>query len=1315
MERKHKEEVYLKAHSRRTADPEWKQFLRLGEDLAEQPTPADQCERICEVLGKTLTAQVNVWLAGALYPLPGMPPMETLPDAVATPLAHQAASQKVFLVGASTQQAGASQILQGATEQGIYAAAAPMLAKETLIGVVQVERTNGTPFSKRDLDLLEGMVAHAAITMETARQIVLKNWRYEQLHLVRSVSAQIANLTNLEELYSKVTQLIQETFEYYYVAIFILDESQDVLRFRSSASKDQSSPLTPDFFVHPGSGIIGTVAQSGIELVAQDVRQEALYHYLDLLPQTRSEAALPLKIETRILGVLDVQSDQLHAFHESDMMALRVLADNVALAIESTRLYDSLERRAEQISSVFEVSHALTSILDLDDLLNELVRLIQNRFGFPFVHVYTVHIGRRLVIYRAGTGKRSEAMKQQGRHYHLDAPQGLISWVARNGQSFLANDVTKEPLYLPVDLPPADTRAELTIPLMVGEEVVGVLDIQSQEQGAFDENDRSLFEALAAPIAVAMRNANLYHSEQWRRRVAESFRDVANLIAGNLPLDELLEFTLVRLESLLPCDASAVWLLQEGGENSPKGNEPHLRLAASRNIDMDKLFEVLQDQSVLGMIERALHSESPVIRTAQDPLGPLGAALGLPPEYSSIAAPMRTGDRPLGILTLVQRQEGRYGSESQAITATFASYTAVAIQNARLYNETQEQALISTMLLQVAEASQSTMTVQDLLSTMVRLTRLLMGVKKCAFLVREESMQAYSLKAWYGFEPWQDGGRPGARQFSPLLPALSHLASERSLTYLDDPGIELDLPEMRLNPGTTIMLPLLVRGELLGAFLVGLQTASQAGRGPGFDPKALAILQGIAHQTSITVDNLRLLEARQEEAYVTAALLQVAQAVVTSNDLNDTLDTIVHLLPILVGIETCIIYLWDASHQLFQPTQVSAPSRREEDTIQTRPFAPHENHLLDSIRETGETHMCAIPTPDLPFEQWGTLEIQTYQQANDNGQLPHNDWVLGYPLSLQGQVVGAMVVREMNTSPTFWDRRLEILNGIAQQASLAIQNDIFRQEMIQSERIDREIQLARQIQETFLPEKLPQIDHWELDLRWETAREIGGDFYDTFKLSDNRLGLVIADVSDKGLPAALYMTVTRTLIRASAADNISPARVLEEVNALLINDSTEAMFVTAVYAILSTETGQIIYANAGHNRPLLYRSASDSIEQLPKGGMALGVIEAYHLEDYNLEITPGDALVLFTDGVTDLQSPDGAFFGDHRLQAVIHEYGKDTIQNLLEQLDDALIAFRRGTPPADDITLLAVRREPAPPKKRRKARSTGDAPGKAPA
>ena len=1268
-------------------DPEWKPLLHLGQQLAGQTTPASQCEAIISVIGQVFSARVQVWLASPVFPLPGQAEIETLPSASASPLAHRAFQEKQIQITRFSNHPNSRPI----------SIAIPLIANDNLLGIVQAERPEGPPFAKREISRLEGLVHHAAIAIEVTRQEWLKNWRYEQLNLVRAVTAQIAHLRDPEALYAQVTTLIQNAFNLYYVAIFTLDETEQKLRFRANAGQNgRSAILTPGFAVDLGEGIIGQVALSGQEIMAPDVRHEARYRHLDILPETLSEAAMPLKIEDHILGVLDIQSDQINAFHQVDILVLHTLADNIAMAIASAHLYENLRRRASQISSVFEVSHALASILDIDPLLNEVANLIHKRFGYPYVHVFTVHPGRRRIFYEAGAGERSRTMRKQELSYSLDSEKGIIPWVARNRRSMLINDVTHEPLYTFPGHAPDLTRSELAVPLIVGEEVTGVLDIQCTRPNAFDENDRSLFEALAATIATAIRNAYLYRSEQWRRRVAESFRDVAYLITTNHPLNQLLDTILDKLEKNLPCDASAIWLLEED-PFSPNSREPvRLSLAAVRGIESEKVDQVITKYpEAQEMLNLALSAEQPVIRDQSDPRGPLGWALGFADNYSSIAAPMRTSGRSLGVLTLAHAMDGRYGNEAQAITATFANYAAVAIQNARLYREAQEQALISTMLLQVAEASQSILTIDDLLATMIRLARLLMGVRKCAFLLWEDSLLNYEMKAWYGFEPL-DIGSETTRLYPPDLPALKRLAEEKGTLYIDYPAEELNMPEISLEPekGALVMLPMLVRSELTGAFLVALQTASHWNGEQGFDPKALAILQGIAHQTSITIDNLRLLEARQEEAYVTAALLQVAQAVVSSSDLHDTLDTIVHLLPILVGIDACVIYLWDPSSRLFRPIQAYGSSRREEETILSIDYAPEQHNLLDGAWQNGTLHVSQMADDALPFSEWASLPCQPYDLLADQAAPLHGCWLLAYPLSMQDMVMGVMLVQEKNTSPSFWERRMEIIQGITQQVAMVIQNDIFKHEMAENERIEREVQLARQIQETFLPASLPRPEGWELDLRWETAREVGGDFYDIFKLEDNRLGMVIADVSDKGLPAALYMTVTRTLIHAYAASGNTPAQVLDEVNELLINDSPDAMFITVVYVILSLDSGELVYANAGHNRPLLYRCAQGRVEQLPKGGMALGILSDLNLENHTLAIQPGDFMILFTDGVVDVLSPKNESFGEERLRRVIAENGIEPVETMLENLDDAITDFRQGTQPFDDITLVAIRRSP---------------------
>jgi len=199
----------------------------------------------------------------------------------------------------------------------------------------------------------------------TAHRTAVEQWRIGQLNLVRQVSAQVANAVEVDELAKRVTKLIQESFHYYYVAVFTIDIGRDILRFRAGAkvTGGNQEKTTPVLEIELGQGLIGHVAQSGEEVLCSDVGAEPRYRFLSGLPETKSEIVLPLKIEDRILGVLDVQSDHLAAFHPNDLLVLRALADNIAVAIEGARLYSALQRRADQLDIIAEVSKKATSEL----------------------------------------------------------------------------------------------------------------------------------------------------------------------------------------------------------------------------------------------------------------------------------------------------------------------------------------------------------------------------------------------------------------------------------------------------------------------------------------------------------------------------------------------------------------------------------------------------------------------------------------------------------------------------------------------------------------------------------------------------------------------------------------------------------------------------------------------------------------------------------------------------------------------------------------------------------------------------------------
>jgi phosphoserine phosphatase RsbU/P len=249
-------------------------------------------------------------------------------------------------------------------------------------------------------------------------------------------------------------------------------------------------------------------------------------------------------------------------------------------------------------------------------------------------------------------------------------------------------------------------------------------------------------------------------------------------------------------------------------------------------------------------------------------------------------------------------------------------------------------------------------------------------------------------------------------------------------------------------------------------------------------------------------------------------------------------------------------------------------------------------------------------------------------------------------------------------------------------------------QLVEKEALEHELRLARDIQERILPRQLPAPQGFDLGARMVAAREVGGDFFDVFPLGGDSLGLVVGDACGKGMPAALFMALTRSLLRAEAARAPSPQAALHATNQHLAEISTAGMFITILYGVLSYSTGEFSYARAGHELPLLWDAAGLPLAQVRANGQPLGILPDPAIDVQTARLPPGGTLLLFSDGVTEATNAQGGFFGLERVQAAVEAHLELTAQQLCDQLVDTLTGYRGRSAQADDITLLAVRATP---------------------
>ncbi len=300
--------------------------------------------------------------------------------------------------------------------------------------------------------------------------------------------------------------------------------------------------------------------------------------------------------------------------------------------------------------------------------------------------------------------------------------------------------------------------------------------------------------------------------------------------------------------------------------------------------------------------------------------------------------------------------------------------------------------------------------------------------------------------------------------------------------------------------------------------------------------------------------------------------------------------------------------------------------------------------------------------------------------------------ILCVPLVTKDVVTGVVYVDNRLQAGIFTPDDLELLSTIASSAAIAIENARLYQVAVEKGRMEQELQMAHQVQASLLRCAMPRIPGWEFASRWRPAREVAGDYYDLILLDKGQLGLVIADVSGKGMAAALFMALTRSVIRACAGRSSTPADGIAHANRLICADSSGGMFVSLFYGLLDPRSGQLTYVNAGHNPPLLYRSEEDQLTELSPTGVVLGVVEDAHYDQRTIQLDPGDFILLYTDGVTEATDRQGQEFGEERLRSIVHQRRASPLAETVVALEQAVGEFVGTAPASDDITIAAAKR-----------------------
>ena len=452
-----------------------------------------------------------------------------------------------------------------------------------------------------------------------------------------------------------------------------------------------------------------------------------------------------------------------------------------------------------------------------------------------------------------------------------------------------------------------------------------------------------------------------------------------------------------------------------------------------------------------------------------------------------------------------------------------------------------------------------------------------------------------------------------------------------------------------------------------------------------FTQRNLTLLTLVGNQMGVALERALLFDTLQEQRiHEQAALLDLSQQLLSRRDLDDLLTFIVDAVRtqskadacavLLTGPDDDYLYFRAASGWSSDPVASGYRVPADESTGSGQVMLTQQVLLIEDLQ---------AQVPPLWTSSW--LELENYRAAAI------------VPLIAEGQSIGALVI-DSREPRTFSESEVRFLRLMANQVALALEKARLHHEELQRESMEKELDVARQIQMSMLPAATPQIDGWEFATHFEAARQVGGDFYDFFPLpgETGRWGVVIADVSDKGVPAALFMALSRTTIRNIALRGRAPAEVLSWANRYIQEDSQSDMFLSAFYAELNVFSGNLLYANAGHNPPLIWRAAAGEFQELPASCPLLGVFSDIDVTATNIELLPGDILILYTDGISEAVNETFAEFGLPRLKTIVRgslaANPHAGVEEIRASIAGGVIEFTGDTVQYDDMTLLIIKR-----------------------
>ncbi|MCL5006438.1 MAG: SpoIIE family protein phosphatase [Acidobacteria bacterium] len=564
-----------------------------------------------------------------------------------------------------------------------------------------------------------------------------------------------------------------------------------------------------------------------------------------------------------------------------------------------------------------------------------------------------------------------------------------------------------------------------------------------------------------------------------------------------------------------------------------------------------------------------------------------------------------------------------------------------------------------TLLLEVSEQITSTLDLDELMKRIAELVKRVIDYEVFAILLLNEKTQ--QLRVWSSVGHPEETVRKLRIKVGEGI--VGRAASERRSILVNDVRNDSTYIESVSTVKSELAIPLILKNRVIG--VMDLEAPST----DFFTDQDINLLELLAGRMAMAIENARLYRRSLRQSRTLQLLNEISRELSSVLVLNDLLRKVGTLTKRLVDYHRFSIMLADEQTQTFN----SVLTLRQDESLPDKTTVRFGQGIVGAAASS----LKAVVVPDVSRDP-------RYVLIN-----PDTKSEMTVPLLYQGRVIG-VVDLESPQLGYFTDEHVRIFSTLAPQIAVAIENARLYERILRSEaRLERDLQRAKEIQLLLMPGTSVVIPGLEVGLRFQPARELGGDLYDFLNYGKDRNVLTVGDVSGKGAPAALYGALAAGILRSLAPQRLPAPEMLRRLNATLLERQVEGHFVTLTYAIWEPKTQTMHLANAGMPLPLLVRRGST--RAIRAEGIPLGLLERTDYQEVMLQLKKGDLLAIFSDGVSEAMSPAQEEFGTRHLANLLREHAKRPVEEIVETIFTEIARFEEGRPRRDDQTFLLVR------------------------